>query len=174
MIKNILLILGAVLLLIGVIGFFNDPVLGIFEVDTLHNIIHLVTGILLLMVAVKGELTKMKLWAKTLGVIYGLVAIIGLVIAGEKWLGLFENNRADDILHVALALILLWIGFAGAKSTADITDQGQADKQGDSSLSVDQSSEQSAPTEPTPGQEEETARKTADAEIQSSSKTTSV
>lgn len=107
--KQILYVLGAVLVVVGVLGFFNDPILGIFEVDAIHNIVHLLTGALLLWVAYSGgEIARMG--AKVFGVVYALVAILGLLTAGNV-LGIFESNGADTILHAALAVILLYVGF---------------------------------------------------------------
>ena len=42
--SQILLIVGLVFLALGVIGFINHPVFGVFEVNTMHNIVHLLLG----------------------------------------------------------------------------------------------------------------------------------
>jgi hypothetical protein len=41
------------------------------------------------------------------------VAVLGLVFAsgGGKLFGLMEVNMADHILHVVLALVILYVGF---------------------------------------------------------------
>jgi hypothetical protein len=112
MAKTIVLVLGVVFVLVGILGFFNDPVLGIFEVDAVHNIVHLASGLLALFAVSMGE-SGAKTFAKIFGLVYALVAILGLVMGGnEKLLGLMEINSADNWLHVALALVFLFAGFS--------------------------------------------------------------
>jgi hypothetical protein len=113
MTKTIVTILGVVFVLIGLLGFVNNPILGIFEVDTLHNIIHLVSGVLALYAVNKGHEATI-LFAKVFGVVYAVVAILGLFM-GSPILGLVHANMADHVLHVALAAIFLFLGFGGSK-----------------------------------------------------------
>lgn len=114
MVKTILYALGIVLVLVGLLGFVNDPVGGIFEVDVLHNIIHLITGAALVIAASLGGKTG-TLIVKIFAVVYALVAILGFALPGEKLLGLIEVNTADDILHVVLAALLAYLGFFASK-----------------------------------------------------------
>lgn len=108
--KMILMVLGVVFVAVGLLGFVNDPVLGIFEVDMLHNIIHLAAGLLALGAVGMGE-NMMRLYARVFGLVYGLVAVLGFLMPGDMILGLFEANMADAFLHVALAAVLLYVGF---------------------------------------------------------------
>jgi len=117
--KTVLLVLGAILVLVGLLGFVNNPILGIFEVDLLHNIIHLITGAALLYAGVAGNAMGAR-FVKILAVTYTLVAIIGLV-SSDSILGLFVANFADDVLHVVLAIILIWLGFFNGKEVASMT-----------------------------------------------------
>lgn len=104
-------VFGWVFLLIGILGFVpgitaNGMLLGIFEVDALHNIVHLLTGVVALSMA-KGS---PKTFFKVFGVIYAVVAILGLIGASPV-LGLIHVNGADNVLHVLVALIALYYGF---------------------------------------------------------------
>lgn len=108
--KMILMVLGVVFVVVGLLGFMNDPVLGIFEVDTLHNVIHLAGGLLALAAVGMGE-NMMRLYARVFGLVYGLVGVLGILIPGDMVLGLFEANMADHVLHLALAAVLLYVGF---------------------------------------------------------------
>ncbi|TXH01031.1 MAG: DUF4383 domain-containing protein [Candidatus Moraniibacteriota bacterium] len=108
--KMVLTLLGVVFVVMGLLGFVNDPVLGVFEVDILHNVIHILSGVLAL-AAVGMGVDMMRLYAKVFGVIYGLVGLVGFVMPGDMILGLFEANLADDLLHVALAAVFLYVGF---------------------------------------------------------------
>lgn len=113
-IKNLSWLFGIVFLAVGFLGFVpgitaNGHLLGIFEVDTLHNIIHLVTGLVFVWAAMSAE--KMgRMIFKVAGVVYAIVAVVGLV-QGDTVLGLISTNMADHILHVVLAVIILYIGF---------------------------------------------------------------
>lgn len=113
MIKPVTWILGIVLLAMGIIGFFNNPVIGLFEVDTIHNIIHLVSGLVAIGAVLTGE-SYARLFLIVFGIVYAIVAVIGFVGNGNI-LGIFTTNRADDYLHTAIALVSLSIGFKGRK-----------------------------------------------------------
>jgi hypothetical protein len=112
---------GAVLVLVGIVGFIvdstfetgsainGDKLLGIFEINGIHNIVHIASGLLLLAVAPKRALAKTGVLA--FGVIYGIVTVIGL-IDGETVLGLIPVNGADNVLHIALTVAALLAAFA--------------------------------------------------------------
>ena len=105
------MVLGVVFVLVGILGFFNSPVLGIFQVNTLHNVIHLLSGILALYFGSQSE-SAAKSYAKVFGIIYGLVTILGFVLPDGNVLGLFTVNMADNILHLVLAVVFLYIGYS--------------------------------------------------------------
>lgn len=111
--KTILTILGVVFLTIGVLGFFNDPLLGIFDVDSLHNVIHILSGVLAFIAVSKGR-EQMRTYSKVFGVTYGLVAILGFLVPGDMILGLFASNMADDVLHLVIATTFLYVGYGRA------------------------------------------------------------
>ncbi len=113
MAKTVLYVLGAVLTAVGVIGFVNDPVLGIFEVDMLHNLVHLVSGVVFLATAAYAS-ANVQMVAKIFGVVYAVVAVLGFVAPGTLG-GFIETNMADHVLHAALALVLLYAGFMGER-----------------------------------------------------------
>lgn len=99
-------ILGVVLLLVGIVGFFNNPVLGIFGVDTTHNIVHLVTGAIFAWAGFgKGAPTrKVNQW---LGIIYLLVAIIGFL----GWITFMTVDAADHWLHLVIGVVAIAVGW---------------------------------------------------------------
>jgi hypothetical protein len=121
MAKRVVGIIGWIFVVIGILGFIpgitsDGMLIGLFEVDAVHNIVHLITGILLVWLAMRGE-DSARMIAKVFGVIYALVTILGFV-GGDNVLGIMMNNMADNILHLVLALILLWAGFMGGKKAA--------------------------------------------------------
>jgi hypothetical protein len=114
------LLAGASLLLAGILGFLadsafdtgsgidGDKLLGIFEVNGIHNIVHIASGLLLL--AASPKRASAKTVAIAFGLVYGIVTIIGL-IDGKTVLGLIPVNPADNVLHIALSLLGLITGF---------------------------------------------------------------
>lgn len=102
------IVIGIVFVLVGLLGFFNNPVLGLFAVDTTHNLIHIVSGLVLLAGAYTSLGSSMAL--KIIGVIYAIVAILGF-FSGDMLLGFIMNNTADKWLHVVLAIVILAAGF---------------------------------------------------------------
>ena len=113
MAQTLAYVFGAILVLFGVLGFVpgitNDGMLlGIFMVDGLHNIIHLVTGLAAL--AAAWGMYSNKLFFQVFGVVYALVAVLGLLMGGNI-LGLIMTNMADHLLHLVLAAAFLYLGF---------------------------------------------------------------
>jgi len=107
------LLAGLSLLLAGIFGFISDSsfdtgdgvqgdlFLG-FEVNAIHNLVHVASGLVLL--AASPRRASARAVALGFGLVYGLVAIIGL-IDGEDVLGLLPINSADNLLHIALAAL---------------------------------------------------------------------
>jgi hypothetical protein len=114
-------IFGIVLVVVGILGFVpgitnNGMLLGIFEVSALHNIIHLLTGIIALVVVKKGD-HAVRTFFRVFGIVYLLVLIVGIV-QGNTVLGLFGVNMADHLLHLVIAAVSLWYGFKGSRGAA--------------------------------------------------------
>jgi hypothetical protein len=126
-------LVGAVLVLVGVLGFVvdsafdtgngidGDKLLGIFEVNGIHNLVHIASGLLLLAVAPKRATARWGVIA--FGLVYALVTLIGL-IDGEDVLGLIPVNPADNVLHIALTAAALLAGFASSDDDARGTRTG--------------------------------------------------
>lgn len=111
--KTVTWVLSVVLLLVGLLGFVNDPVLGLFQVGTVHNIVHILSGIVGILAVSSGE-SYARLFLIIFGIVYALVTIIGFVNGGNI-LGLFQVNDADNYLHAAIAIVCLGVGFGGKK-----------------------------------------------------------
>jgi hypothetical protein len=117
MIKTMANVFGVVFLLVGILGFVpgvtdNGHLLGVFHVNTAHNLVHIVSGIAAL-VAAGISYRAARNYFRIFGVIYALVAVLGFVTGGtEPLLGIIANNEADNWLHVAIAAVSLALGFA--------------------------------------------------------------
>lgn len=114
MVQKLAWVFGIVFLAVGVLGYVpgitsGGMLLGIFMVDGLHNIIHILSGIVAILAA-WGSGSYARLYFKVFGVVYGLVTIVGF-LQGDTVLGLFMVNTADNLLHLVIAAVALWIGF---------------------------------------------------------------
>ncbi len=118
MYKKIALLFAAVFLAVGILGFVPGiapkddmgmrMLLGIFMVGAVHNIIHLASGVAALIASKSNEYAKM--YFKIFGLVYLLVTIIGL-IQKDTVLGLIDINAADNVLHIVISAVTLFLGF---------------------------------------------------------------
>ena len=113
--KTYAMVIGAVLVLIGLLGFFNNPILGLFGVNAAQNILHLVGGGLGLWLATKGSAKAYNQW---LGIIAAVVAVLGFVPGAKDLLAsIFNINMAITWLHAAIAVVSLGVAY-GVKEGA--------------------------------------------------------
>ena len=112
-VKLVTKILGIVLLIIGIAGFFVDGTLLVFEVDTIHNAVHIVSGLVALFAS--GSYGHSRLFLIIFGLVYGIVAVLGFAMNGDI-VGLFHANLEDNYLHTAIAVVCLAVGFGSKKS----------------------------------------------------------
>mgnify|MGYP003394644112 CR=1 FL=1 len=115
--KKLAMVFGVVFVLVGLLGFFTNPIVGasgFFVTDVLHNIVHLLVGVLLLVASSKGSSASSKA-LKVFGVVYLILALDGF-FQPNMLLGLVTANSADTWLHLVLGVVLLFAGFSGGKS----------------------------------------------------------
>ncbi len=118
------LVFGAVLLLVGIVGFFlsasfatGDAVaqeketLILFDINGWHNVVHLLSGIIGL--AMAGSAASARMFAIGYGVVYVLVTILGFIVGdGGLLLSIIPINTADNLLHIAIAASGIAVGLA--------------------------------------------------------------
>lgn len=109
--KILLLALAFGFIGVGLFGFTCGSLPGTFDIDPLHNIIHIFSGLLALASVMLGE-RMIRFYARAFGSIYLAVSIIGFFQPTRFVCGLFVLNTSDYWLHVGIALLLLWIGFS--------------------------------------------------------------
>src|SRR3954465_4659176 len=111
---------GAVLLIVGILGFIADSSFGtgsdvngsdfiIFEVNGWHNLVHILSGLIGL--AVFRDRAAARAYALGFGAVYLVVTIWGF-ITGDQVLWLVPVNAADNVLHLLIALAGLAAGFS--------------------------------------------------------------
>lgn len=120
-------IFGAVYLLVGLLGFAvtggvgfistkGGLLLGIFEVNPLHNVAHLLIGAALLFAGL-ANVRAAKATNTTVGAVYLLLGIVGFFLVGTA-ANILALNTFDHFLHLASALVLLAVG-VGAERGSD-------------------------------------------------------
>lgn len=119
-------VVGAVLVAAGILGFFYsasfgspgevDDVLGILSVNAWHNIVHILTGAIGLLLA--GYAARQ--YALGLGIVYIAIAIWGFAIgSGESILGFIPINTEDNFLHAILGVLGILAGLATPREVRD-------------------------------------------------------
>ena len=95
-------IAGAVLLLLGI----GELLLGWLNIDLLEDLVHIASGIVLLVVASRG-LGVARAVVGVVGVVYLLVGVLGFVT--PYLLGLLPHGytAVDNLVHVLLGLLAL-------------------------------------------------------------------
>ena len=123
------LVFGATLLLVGLVGFIADSSfdtgsgidgsdLIIFEVNGIHNLVHIASGLLGL--ALWKSPAGARSFALGFGAVYLLVTILGF-IDGDDVLNLIPVNTADNFLHLAIAALGLAAGLTSRDDHATTT-----------------------------------------------------
>ncbi|MBA3412684.1 MAG: DUF4383 domain-containing protein [Actinobacteria bacterium] len=119
--QKLALFWGAAFLLAGILGFipgittnFDDikfagndsdaELLGLFQVSILHNIVHLLFGVGILM---SRTWESARTYLLGSGIIYVVLLIYGLLVKQESDANFVPMNNGDDWLHLSLALGLL-------------------------------------------------------------------
>lgn len=134
MLKRIAVIFGAVFVLIGILGFIpgittDAPdgdygrLFGVFAVDTMHNMVHILTGIVAIACGMMSEAASRN-YCRVFGVLYGIVALMGFAYGKAHLMGLMANNTPDAVLHTAIAIVALFLGFGHLPARFEHHDTG--------------------------------------------------
>jgi len=120
---------GVLFILIGILGFFpgvtviphvHDPalvvetgygrLLGLFPVNVLHNLVHIGLGVWALFSA--ADVTGAKLYCRGSAIIYGVLAVMGLIPGFNTVFGLIPIHSNDVWLHAGIAGAAAYFGWA--------------------------------------------------------------
>jgi Domain of unknown function (DUF4383) len=120
-------VVGIVFLLVGILGFIpgitsnygdmkfagntsDAELLGLFQVSILHNIVHLIFGVLGIALSRTWEGARNFLIGG--GVVYLILGIYDAIVKQSTDANFLPTNNADTVLHLALGLGMLALGFA--------------------------------------------------------------
>ncbi|AVT28337.1 DUF4383 domain-containing protein [Plantactinospora sp. BC1] len=126
-VRRVALVVGVAFLLVGIAGFIpgvttnydsmmfaghesDARLLGVFQVSVLHNIVHLLFGVVGLAMARTAERARVYLIAG--GAVYLVLWLYGLVISHDSPANFVPLNGADDWLHLGLGIGMIGLGLA--------------------------------------------------------------
>ena len=105
-------IMGLFFILEGIAGCMpqfttNGMLFGIFMVNTLLNVVHIVMGVIFILAATNSNYAKFIF--RLFGLLLLALAIVGFVHNGDLYLVHF--NMANNILVLSLSIVNLFFGF---------------------------------------------------------------
>jgi len=112
MLRIMAILFGIFFIFAGVAGFLptfttDDLLFGYFQVDSMHNIVHIASGVLAIMASTSFKYTRW--YFQIFGIIYAIVAIVGFWRGGDLFF--MTVNFADNILHTVIGVVALYLGF---------------------------------------------------------------
>ncbi len=116
MTKKLTLIFGTIFLLVGFLGFVPNPIVGngaIFSADVGHDMVHILTGIVLLAFGFLKPQSSIKA-LKVFGVFYLILTVFGFILVptGGSLFGLILLNSADHFLNLVIGVLLVILAYA--------------------------------------------------------------
>jgi len=122
-VQMVALVFGAIYLAVGILGFLpflggsitltNTKLLGLFNINLLHNLVHVVIGIAGL--AAVTSIPNARRFCQVVGVVLLLLGVLGVFVANP--LGLLYIGGLDIALHLVTGAVLAYFGFAATVST---------------------------------------------------------
>jgi len=115
------LVIGVVYLLVGLVGFAitgfdewtvhdHSQTLLVFAINPLHNVVHLVIGLLGVLLWSRSASARTYGWILAIG--YGAAFVYGLIVVNDPEANILNINGADNVLHAVSAVaglaIALW------------------------------------------------------------------
>ncbi len=134
MVKSYAALVGVILVATGLLGFISNPLVGeqtatqtpLFVTGTMHDVVHLATGLLALYIAFMVPAAKQAAWVIGFGVLY-LVVLVLTLISGDLFgvLSMFGKtgnsygvSGGDDLLHAALGVVSIGVGYMAGGASA--------------------------------------------------------
>jgi hypothetical protein len=121
-VQTVALVFGVVFILVAILGFLTDGgtsmgvedpgmVLGLFPVNLLHNIVHLLFGVWGIAASRRWDASVQ--YCRIGGIIYIVLTILGLI--APTTFGLIPIGGNDIWLHALLGIALAAVGFTARR-----------------------------------------------------------
>lgn len=121
MLKRAAVIFGIVFVVVGFLGFIpgvttyapdvqHARLLGVFAVDTMHNMMHVLTGAVAIWMGLTGQFASRN-YFRACGIFYAVLAFLGYGYGDAPLFGMMADNLADAALNTMIALMALFLGF---------------------------------------------------------------
>ncbi|WP_448206201.1 DUF4383 domain-containing protein [Azospirillum sp. sgz302134] len=136
--RNVTLIYAVAFTAVGILGFvptflsppadgmtlavesFHGRLLGLFPVNLLHNVVHLLFGLWAFFAYFSGRPAS-RAYLKSVAVIYAVFTVMGLIPGLNTLFGLVPLHGNDIWLHALLAIVAGYVGYAVHEPEADAT-----------------------------------------------------
>ncbi|HYY46505.1 MAG TPA: DUF4383 domain-containing protein [Candidatus Angelobacter sp.] len=116
-VQTVALAFGGIYLLAGILGFLtffggsytltSKPLFNLFQVNLVHNLVHVVIGVAGL--AAASSARNSRTFCQVLAVVLFLLGILGIFVA--RPFGLIDIGGADVALHIVSGAVLAYFGF---------------------------------------------------------------
>jgi hypothetical protein len=128
--RGYIALVGVVLVVIGVVGFVDNPLVGdpdaspLFVTGTVHNMVHLATGFLALYIAFALVGRPQADAVIAFGGFYLVIAV--LLFLSPNLFGIlgpspgYNVNLPDQLLHLALGLVSIAVGVISRKPAVSV------------------------------------------------------
>jgi len=121
-------VVGAVFVVVGLLGFTvsgghslaghtGGQLVGVFQVNTLHNLVHLAVGAVMIAAAIAGGRAARAVNVG-IGAVYLALGVLGLFITGDNPLNIIALNGADNGLHLVIGALLVAVGLRADRARA--------------------------------------------------------
>lgn len=115
MAKTVSWVVGVILIIAGVWGFFAQPAVGFIAADWLSSLVHVVAGVVLLAMASKPSAAGTL---KTVGIIYVIFAILGFFQGSTVLWGIFATDQVTNWFYLIVGIVVAALGFSSKDSSA--------------------------------------------------------
>ena len=113
------IVVGVVLVLVGLLGFINNPIVGeptvgnnpLFVTGLVHNIVHLASGALALFIGYGMTGLNRANGLIAFGVLYALIVVLTLVSGNLFGILNYPVNTLDHVLHAVIAVASIGVGW---------------------------------------------------------------
>ena len=133
-IKRFTLVLGIFLVVAGILGFIpgvvsfpvhdmNDVgyLFGLFPINALHNLVHIALGVWA--IGASSTVDNARKFNQANAVIYGLLAVFGIIPGLNTMFGLVPLYSHDIWLHAGIAIVSGYFGYSWLEAGATPIDR---------------------------------------------------